>query len=424
MRREHPGLVIALAAGLVASAVLVPTSLATGIRQGDGTDDTDPAVVTTWNAIAERTIVTENATPVPVSGQYFGFVSIAVYDAVVTIEGHYRPFLKQPRAEAHASTQAAAATAAYRVLSHYFPASARQLEADYSASLSDVSSGPAKARGQEVGQAAADALIAARRNDGRDAARSLDVASGPGRWRPTNGEPMRVPWLGFVRPLVLKSPKQVEVPGPDPLDSEAYARELAEVTKKGAKDGSSRTAEQTETALFWSANPVAQYQQALRDKVTRRGMDTVTSARAFALLGTSTADALVACWRAKYDYAFWRPGTAIHLADTDGNGGTTSDPDWKPLVATPPDPEYVSSHACITGAATETFRRLFGGRSLDLYVSSPVTSTTRHFDSVLLLDDETRSSQVWQGLQFREAVDDGNRLGHQVANWVANHQFR
>ncbi|WP_406056252.1 hypothetical protein [Kribbella sp. NBC_00889] len=55
VRREHPGLVIALAAGLVASAVLVPTSLATGIRQGDGTDDTDPAVVTTWNAIAERT---------------------------------------------------------------------------------------------------------------------------------------------------------------------------------------------------------------------------------------------------------------------------------------------------------------------------------------------------------------------------------
>lgn len=423
MRREHPGLVIALAAGLVASAVLVPTSLATGIRQGDGTDDTDPAVVTTWNAIAERTIV-ENATPIPVSGQYFGFVSIAVYDAVVAIEGHYRPYLKQPRPQAHASTEAAAATAAYRVLSYYFPASARQLEADYSASLDNVSSGPAKARGQEVGQAAADALIAARRDDGRGAARTLNVTPGPGRWRPATDEQMRVPWLGFVRPLVLKSPKQVELPGPDPLDSEAYARELAEVQEKGAKDGSSRTAEQTDTALFWSANPVAQYQQALRDKVGRRGLDTVTSARAFALLGASTADAQVACWRAKFDYAFWRPSTAIHLADTDGNGDTTADADWSPLVATPPDPEYVSGHACVTGAATETFRRLFGARSLDLNVSSPVTSTTRHFDSALLLDDETRSSQVWQGLQFRQAVDDGNRLGRQVTNWVATHQFR
>ena len=424
MRREHPGLVTTLAAGLVAAAVVVPSSLATGLRNGADEDDSDPAVITTWNAIAERTIFTENATPIPASGLYFGFLSIAVYDAVVTIEGHHRPYLKQPRAEANASTEAAAATAAYRVLSYYFPASAKRLKADYTATLSDIS-GPEKTRGQQVGDAAAESLIAARRKDGRGAARTLDVTPGPGVWRSTPGayEPMLVPWLGFVRPLVLKSPKQVRLPGPEPLDSTAYTREFAELKQKGAKDSSRRTAAQTETARFWSANPVAQYQQALRDQVSRRGLDIVTTARAFALLGTSTADALIACWRAKYDYASWRPITAIHLAYTDRNSETTADADWTPLAATPPHPEYVSDHACITGAATETFRRLFGARSLDLYVTSTVTATTRRFDSAALLDDETRSAQIWLGLQLRQSVDDGNRLGHRTASWTATHEF-
>ncbi len=81
----------------------------------------------------------------------------------------------------------------------------------------------------------------------------------------------------------------------------AYAQDFDEVKQYGAKDGSLRTAEQTATALFWSTNVVAQYQAAVRDQVTRRQLDIVDSARAFALLNTSTADALIACWRAKYD---------------------------------------------------------------------------------------------------------------------------
>ena len=87
-------------------------------------------MVVSWNSIAERTIFAENATPVPVSGLYFGYVSIAVYDAVVAINGRYQPYLKQPRIEERASKEAAAATAAYRVLSYYFPASAKRLEDD------------------------------------------------------------------------------------------------------------------------------------------------------------------------------------------------------------------------------------------------------------------------------------------------------
>ena len=181
---------------------------------------------------------------------------------------------------------------------------------------------------------------------------------------------MLAPWLGFVTPLLLDSPTQIPVAGPDALDTPAYAQDLVEVEQYGAKDGSLRTTEQTATALFWSTNAVAQYQAALRDQVTRRHLDIVDSARAFALQNASTADALIACWRAKYDDAYWRPITAIRLADTDGNDATDPDPAWAPLIATPPYPEYASGHACITGATSGTVAALFGADSIDLNVPS------------------------------------------------------
>ncbi len=182
MRIHHPALVTAVAvAGLATTAVAVPPSVATSVRHSD------PAVITAWNSIAVRTIFTENATPIPSSGLYFGFVSIAVYDAVVAIEGRYQPYLKQPKVRAKASTEAAAVTAAYRVLSYYFPASAQNLATDYGESLDDIPDGKAKTRGQQVGDAAAASLIAARQNDGRGAAITLDVTPAPGVWRPAPG---------------------------------------------------------------------------------------------------------------------------------------------------------------------------------------------------------------------------------------------
>jgi hypothetical protein len=383
-------------------------------------------VITHWNTIATRTIYTENAVPVPTSTLYLGFVSIAVYDAVVAIEGGYEPYLKQPKVRGRASSEAAAATAAYRVLKYYFPSSAGNLATDYAQSLAGIADGPAKERGTTVGQRAAERLIRARLHDGINANITLTVTPAPGVWRPTPPAllPMLAPWLGFVTPFALRSPTQIRLPGPDSIKSKAYARDFAEVKAKGALTGSTRTPAETATAFFWSANAALQYEVAMRDQVTRRGMDIVQSARAFALLGSGRGDALIACWRAKYDYAYWRPITAIPLADTDGNRATKADPDWTSLVTTPPYPDYVSGHACLTGAASETFSYLFGSRSLDLDVSSLTTTPPRHFDTAAALDAETKNARIWLGLHFRKAMTDGNELGHRAASWTIRNEFQ
>jgi hypothetical protein len=415
-----------VASAVVATVCVVSSGAVSAPSQADPRIDADPAVITEWNAIATRTIFTENATPIPASSLYFGFVSIAMYDAVVTIEGGYEPYAELPRAHAHASPEVAAATAAYRVLSHYFPASAENLAADYAASLAGIPHGVGMVHGQRVGEAAAAEVIASRQNDGRGADVTLDVAVEPGVWRPTPDAfaPMAVPWLGFVEPLLLDSPTQIPLPGPDGLDTTAYAQDLAEVRAYGAAEGSSRSAEQTETALFWNANVVLQYQVALRDQVTRRDLDILESARAFVVMNTAGADALIACWRAKYDYAYWRPITAIRMADTDGNDATEPDPDWTPLVQNPPYPEYASGHACVTGAATGAFGSLFGEDSIDLNVSSSVTGTSRHYDTTDALDEETMNARIWLGIHFRRAMIDGNQLGHDVADWGITHYFQ
>lgn len=413
-------------AALLATVVVLSTAPA---RATAHHDTPDASVVVHWNTIAVRTITTENATPPPTSTLYYGFVSLAVHDAVATIEGRYAPYIRQPRPHGRASSEAAAATAAYHVLRHYFPNSAAALAADHAASLAAVPDGRAEDRGVAVGARAAANLVRSRAGDGvGDTGVVYDEAPAPGVWRPT--PPANAvflgPWLGFVRPLALRSPTQVRLPGPDPITSAEYARDFAEVRDHGALNSTARSPEQTATALFFNNNVVVQYQAAMRDQVTRRHYDIAAAARAFGLLGTAQADAAIGCWRYKFDAAYWRPITAIHLADTDGNPATAPDPAWTPLATTPPYPDYVSGHACVTGATSGVFGRLFGRWSIDLDLSGTVNGVvvTRHYATTAAWDAETMNARIWLGLHFRRAMTDGNRLGHRTADWVVDRYLR
>lgn len=107
------------------------------------------------------------------------------------------------------------------------------------------------------------------------------------------------------------------------------------------------------------------------------------------MLSTASADALIACWDAKYSYNFWRPVTAIRAGDTDGNPLTAPDPTWIGVVATPNHPEYPAAHGCFSAAVTETLKHFFGSDevcfSIDSNVAglaSPVRSYRRFSDAL------------------------------------------
>jgi hypothetical protein len=341
-----------IAAALVTVAALLATTLAGvapgAVRSGSAAD---PAVITDWNAVAVATIVTDAGKANAEAFLWYAFEQAAVYNAVVGITRRYEPYKWHARGPRGASPQAAAATAAYRVLLTYFPASQARLDAAYAASLAQIPDGRAKQAGIRFGERAAARLVELRTDDGRFAPITFDVPPAPGVWRPTppGFAPFFDPWLATMRPLLLRSYRQFRPAGPPALTSRRYTREFNEVKTLGVKTGSLRTPEQTETALFFSDIAVGPLQASLRDLVTRHGLDISDSARLFAAVDMSIADAIGVSWDSKLHFGFWRPVTAIQLADDDGNPATIADPAWEPLIITPPYPDYTSGLNAVMG---------------------------------------------------------------------------
>ncbi len=212
------------------------------------------------------------------------------------------------------------------------------------------------------------------------------------------------------------------------MTSWRYAVDFAEVKAKGAKTGSTRTALQTETAMFYSVNPIPQYNAALRDRFLRHhgptGGPARAAARVFAAANLAIGDAVIVGWRAKYDFHNWRPQQAIHRAETDRNPATTRQLDWEPLVPNPAYGDYVSGHAIVTAAFRQAVARIFGPNNLDLHITSSATGTTRHYQKSARLKQDTINGRIWLGLHFRMAMDAGNRVGQRSADYVLSHEFR
>ncbi|MDG4827669.1 vanadium-dependent haloperoxidase [Asanoa sp. WMMD1127] len=413
------------ARGLVLVCALVLASVA---APAAASSRDDPAVVAEWNAIAVTTLVGDPTRSQPEGLLYMGFVHAAVYNAVVGITGGYEPYRFRARAPHRASAPAAAVAAAHRVLVTYSPAASSTLDAAYAASLSRIPDGPAKAAGVAFGELAADTLIRQRADDGRNAPVSYTRPPAPGVWRPTPPAlaPFAVPWLGAVRPLLVRDGAQFGTPGPPPaLGSARYAREFAEVKALGSATSTVRTPAQTDTARFFAGNVVVQFNAALRDQVALRGLSLAAAARMFAAVDMSLADTAISVWHSKYRYAYWRPVTAIALADTDGNPATTPDPTWTPMIATPPYPDWVSGYSAASGAFTAALAEVLDTRWLRLTLTSTaVPGVTRSYVSGRALDQDVVDARVWLGIHFRSADTAGVRMGHEVAGWAADRYFR
>ena len=395
----------ALAAGACLGAAAASLAFVPGTAQARAESGAARAqAVRDWNAVAVRTIAGEAALAPPAAQLYLGLVSSAVYDAVT----HAPP--------GRASVRAAVASAAHDVLASYFPASAANLGADLDATLASVSDGAQEVRGVAVGEAAAARLLASREPVDMSITLPVDPTPEPGEWRPTPPAfaPMAMAWLGFVDPLLLPSPTSIDVGGPDPITSPEYAADLDEVQRIGEL-GSTDPDADAANGIFWNYPVGVLYNVAVRDWASRTGMGARATARMFALLNMTSADAIISCWRMKYDEKFWRPITAIREADTDGNGATTADPTWTPVVATPPYPDWPTGHGCVTSSFIHGLTRLTGSDTIDLNISNPLTGETRHYSSAAALMESAFLSRIQLGIHFRDAMEDGYRVG-QIAS--------
>lgn len=379
------------------------TAPASATRGSAGAD-----AVRFWNDVTMTTL-TAGAIAVPEQAVYLTYVHRAVYDGVL-------------RAGRHASAPAAATAAAHDVLVHYFPAQQATLDQRYADVLATVPDDHARLAGLATGRNAAAKLLRDRAADGLNGPTKPAPPTGPGVWIPTPPNTIGLSsWLGDMRPFALRSPSQFRPPPPPSLTSRRWAADYNEVLVLGSASSTRRSAAQTETARFWADPPYVQNQRALRAYTLDRGMGTIRTAQLFALADTAAADALIACWDAKYHYEFWRPFSAIPAGGTDGNPATPADPAWQPLLATPNHPEYPSAHGCATSALFTVVAELAGTRRIDVDLESTTTGTTHHFATFEQLTREVGNARVWGGLHWRSSTEAGVQLGGQVARAVLAH---
>lgn len=396
-----------------------------GGTSADTPDRSPDTYVAAWDAIGAQAFTAAALTPAE-GHTIFAYVAIAVYDSAMAIQEDYEPFTVDADAPAGASAEAAVATAAYRVLAHYLPAQAATiLTPAYEASMASIPGDVARADGVDVGAAIAAALIADRADDGFRAPATYTAPDPPvaGAWIPTGPTPIGA-YLGSMRPFALASADQFRPNGPPALASKQWAREFNEVKEIGSATAPGRTAYQTAAARFWGQAPVQQARGSFRKFVLDHDLDVIEAARFMAMVSVTYADALIACFDAKYHYAFWRPVTAIRAGDTDGNDATTGDAAWSPLLGTPNHPEYPSAHSCITPAAGIVISRFLDSEDIDFTVPSLSGTGDRHFDTAKQLRDDVGNARIWAGIHFRSAVDDGAAIARKTANFVLARYFK
>jgi len=392
-----------------------------------------------WNLIASNAIVVTAGQPPPVSVLHFAMVHGAVYDAVNAIDRGHRPYLVQPPSNPRDSKEAAAATAAFRVLVGLFPGQLGTLQPLYDAYIAALPDNPpgSKAAGIAIGEATASAMLTARMNDGRFGPPPALYPPAPGIWRPTPPNFANDPaaWVGNVRPFIVPSVEMLRTDGPNPLSSAEYAEDFNEVKEVGSLTSITRTPDQTDAAIFWQDQGVALWNRIFRTLAASQNLGIVDSARFFAMENLAAADALIGCWNDKYYWQFWRPITAIRDANTDGNPATQADPTWLPLfdpaigvppppLVTPPFPDHPSGHASATAAFVHTLQNFFGTDKIAFSAFSNKSCTTRSFERFSDALKEVVDARVWAGIHFRTADVQGSVLGNKVVHYMTKHYFQ
>jgi len=355
-------------------------------------------------------------------------VDVAVYDAV---NGITSVRARRPRAAAlvpgpgprDGDPQAAAAAAAHTVLTGLDPARAGTYDARLDADLARLRAAPgpdaAVTSGAAWGRHVGESVVAARAGDGSTPVESQPAGTGPGVFRAA--------WSGAqyrnVRPFAVTDPARY-VPGPPPaLDTVRYAGAFAEVAVLG--DAALPAPDLLATYQYWSlpagsAQPAGEWLR-IGLGVAARRLPLPEQARLTALLTMALADTTVATVATKYQYRHWRPTTAIHEADTDGNPATRPDPAWAARAGSPGgSPEYVSGHSSYSGAGATVLAGFFCADAIPFRhaTDSAPGGAARDYPGFAAAAAEAGRSRVYGGQHFEFSNQAGLGVGRGVAGEV------
>ena len=371
--------------------------------------------VTDWNVIAL------NASALPpnsaLQSRVLAIVHAAVYDAVAAVEQKHTPYAIELKAPRGASLDAAVAAAAHGALVRLTPLQRPMLDAALTVALSKIADGQDKADGAQIGSQIGERMVALRGSDGSSIQVVFTPKPGPGLYQltPPNSAPAVLAQWGGIKPFVLRSLSGLEFKGPPAVTSAEFARDFEEVKSLGARNSTTRTPDQTAAAVFWVAQTAVPWNAVARAASAAKGLSISENARLFAVLALATADSQIVAMREKYQRPHWRPITAIREAAGLGVATLKGDPNWEPLLVTPPHPDYPSAHAIFSGAAEAVLQASFGSDEVNVSVTFPIPlGVTRSYTRFSQITQEVDNARVWGGIHFRTADEDGSQVGRKL----------
>jgi hypothetical protein len=382
-------------------------------------------VILEWNDLMMAAIRTDNSGPT-LSTRNLAILHTAIFDAVNSVTRTHQPYKFQPETPEGTSAEAAAVSAAYGVARVLYPPLNSRIEELYRRHLAAAEPNEALTNGLTLGRKVATLALAARSADRSNTDVPYIPSNQPGAWRrtPPFMRPPLTPHWRYVTPFCLPVVEPFLPPPPPALDSKEYAESLNEVKAIGGKDSKLRTAEQGETAVFWSdfsytVMPPGHWHEITATIVRNQGASLADNARLFALVSLAQADAAIVCWEAKFRHNLWRPITAVRRAAEDNNPDTEPDAAWDHLLASPPFPAYPSGHSTFSKACSQVLTRFFGTDAVTFTArSDSLPGVVRTYHSLSACADEVGMSRIYGGIHFPFDNVEGKKSGGRVGDFI------
>lgn len=380
-----------------------------------------------WTSLTLQAVRINKTNP-PIASRNLAMVEISMFDAVNSIVKKYQPYSMGVAAETELPKEVAVAQAAREILVKLYPTSTPYWDEQLSKTLELFPESSQKQKAIDLGVLIAENVWDLRRNDLKP--KSLDVMAElgfeVGAWIPTPPAyaPALLPYWGKTKPFGILSGDQFRQDGPPKFFSDEYARDYLEIKEYGVKNNSSRSADQTQMALFWAdgagtVTPPGHWNQIALGIAKNKKLDLIETSRLMTLLNVAMADSAISAWDMKFFYNCWRPITAVQEADRDENNQTQTQLGWEPLLSTPPFPDYVSGHSTFSGAAATMLALYFETDKMQFVTSSEdLPGVIRSFSRFSEAADEAGKSRIYGGIHYEFANRDGKKAGKKVAEFV------
>jgi len=378
----------------------------------------------------------------PVASRVYAYTNIAAYEVLTTKNGNYQSFYKQLNAfpdipgardkicSSLAGVYAFLITGKNLVFSEaIFQDSINSILQWYKDKKIDKQEYESSLK---YGEQVATAIIKYAEKDNYKETRSIrryNFLKQEGKWMPTPPVYMAAiePYWNKIRPFVLDSCSQFRPDAALPFSKDTgslFYKQAFEVYNTGIN----LSTKQKSIASFWDCNPFAVtteghlnyaikkispngHWMSIAGIVCRKSnADIMKAAAAYSLMSIALFDGFIVCWDEKYRSNVIRPETYINKY---------MDESWRPLLQTPPFPEYSSGHSVISTAAAVVLTQLFGDQfAFDDDTEVEFGLPVKHFSSFLNASNEAAISRLYGGIHYRAAIVNGQKQGRDVGKWI------